>query len=142
MHENFRLWLSSAPHPQFPISILQQSIKITTQPPRGIKLNLLRLYKSMNDVIGEENSLSDSDRPCLLDAKPLIATRNFSFHFATSIVFFWSAGNSRHLVGTPLTTSTTPISSFPSKCSLCSLMRFDFLIIINCLLCSTRKHRG
>eukprot|EP01105_Mastigella_eilhardi_P001895 TRINITY_DN122_c1_g4_i2.p1 TRINITY_DN122_c1_g4~~TRINITY_DN122_c1_g4_i2.p1 ORF type:complete len:4382 (+),score=1298.66 TRINITY_DN122_c1_g4_i2:875-14020(+) len=51
VHENFRLWLSSSPHPQFPISILQQSIKITTQPPKGIKLNLLRLYNSISEAM-------------------------------------------------------------------------------------------
>lgn len=32
--ENFRLWLSSDPHPEFPISILQCAIKMTTEPPK------------------------------------------------------------------------------------------------------------
>jgi dynein heavy chain len=41
---NFRLWLSSSPHPKFPTSILQRGIKITTEPPKGIKQNLQRLY--------------------------------------------------------------------------------------------------
>ena len=27
---NFRLWLSTNPHPKFPISILQRCVKITT----------------------------------------------------------------------------------------------------------------
>lgn len=35
---NFRLWLSSDPHPDFPISILQSSIKMTTEPPK-VKYN-------------------------------------------------------------------------------------------------------
>eukprot|EP00753_Platysulcus_tardus_P011845 PLAT3317.25.p1 GENE.PLAT3317.25~~PLAT3317.25.p1 ORF type:complete len:2725 (+),score=1732.12 PLAT3317.25:536-8176(+) len=43
-HPRFRLWLSSNPHPRFPISILQRGIKITTEPPRGVRANLLRLY--------------------------------------------------------------------------------------------------
>ncbi|KAL0220777.1 hypothetical protein RCL1_000631 [Eukaryota sp. TZLM3-RCL] len=47
-HQNFRLWLTSDPHPKFPISILQLSVKLTTEPPRGIKQNLLRIYSSFN----------------------------------------------------------------------------------------------
>jgi len=43
----FRLFLSSNPHPRFPISILQRSIKITTEPPKGIRENMLRLYTNM-----------------------------------------------------------------------------------------------
>ncbi|KAI9197259.1 dynein heavy chain and region D6 of dynein motor-domain-containing protein [Polychytrium aggregatum] len=43
-HPNFRLWLSSSPHPQFPISILQVGIKMVTEPPKGIKANMSRLY--------------------------------------------------------------------------------------------------
>ena len=46
-HDNFRLWMSSSPHPKFPISILQKCIKVTTEPPKGMKANMYRLYTNM-----------------------------------------------------------------------------------------------
>ena len=44
---NFRLFMSASPHPKFPISLLQRSLKVTQEPPRGIKANMLRLYDNM-----------------------------------------------------------------------------------------------
>jgi dynein heavy chain len=42
--KSFRLFLSASPHPDFPISLLQRSLKIAQEPPRGIKANMARLY--------------------------------------------------------------------------------------------------
>ncbi|XP_048524356.1 dynein axonemal heavy chain 2 [Dendroctonus ponderosae] len=49
VNPKFRLWLSSSPHPDFPISILQAGIKMTTEPPKGIKANLKRLYQLLTE---------------------------------------------------------------------------------------------
>uniref|UniRef100_A0A3B4ZEV4 Uncharacterized protein n=1 Tax=Stegastes partitus TaxID=144197 RepID=A0A3B4ZEV4_9TELE len=49
-HKNFRLWLSSSPHPEFPISILQAGIKMTTEPPKGVKANMKRLYQLVTEA--------------------------------------------------------------------------------------------
>uniref|UniRef100_A0A4W5QKC7 Uncharacterized protein n=1 Tax=Hucho hucho TaxID=62062 RepID=A0A4W5QKC7_9TELE len=48
-HPDFRLWLSSSPHPDFPIAILQAGIKMTTEPPWGVKSNMKRLYQLVTE---------------------------------------------------------------------------------------------
>nr|KAG5704651.1 hypothetical protein BaRGS_025293 [Batillaria attramentaria] len=43
-HPDFRLWLTTEPTPDFPIGILQRSLKVVTEPPNGLKLNLRSTY--------------------------------------------------------------------------------------------------
>jgi dynein heavy chain 2 len=46
MHPNFRLWLTTEPHPLFPPILLQSSLKVTFEAPPGIKKNLQRTLTS------------------------------------------------------------------------------------------------
>lgn len=49
-HRDFRLWLTSMPADYFPVSVLQTSIKMTIEPPSGIKANLTRTFANMEPL--------------------------------------------------------------------------------------------
>ena len=55
---DYRLWLTSMPSLTFPVPVLQSGIKITNEPPKGLKANLKRTY---NEI--EEPSYEDCSKP-------------------------------------------------------------------------------
>lgn len=56
INPKFRLWLSSDPHPKFPISILQKSVKITTESPNGIRANMQAIFSSIPHELIDKNA--------------------------------------------------------------------------------------
>lgn len=55
VEEDFRLFFSSMPSKKFPIFVLQNSLKVTYEPPKGLRANLKRSFDDMNVDFFEDN---------------------------------------------------------------------------------------
>ena len=64
VHEDFRLWLTTDPTDKFPMGILQMSLKVVTEPPDGLKLNMRSTFAKF-----DEATMGDCDHPAY---RPLV----------------------------------------------------------------------
>ena len=54
-NNQFRLWMTTMPSDQFPVTIVQNSIKVTAEPPKGLRNNIRGFYYTFDNRQFEES---------------------------------------------------------------------------------------
>jgi len=49
VHEDYRLWLTTEPVDSFPLGVLQSSLKVVTEPPAGLQLNMRGSFAKLSE---------------------------------------------------------------------------------------------
>ena len=87
-HKDFRLWLTTDPTDKFPMGILQRSLKVVTEPPDGLKLNMRATFSKIDSSMLEECP-HWAFRPVLYVLTCIVCSQYATLlHFLLSVLFF------------------------------------------------------
>lgn len=125
----FRLWLTSEPHPLFPSILLQESLKATFESPPGVKKNLQRAFDSWGPEIFSDASNSIQARLLFLLAcfHAVIQERRTFIPQGWSKFYEFSYGDMR--AGTFVIKVSMPQQNFLCNCRLYLLMQVASRVI-------------
>jgi dynein heavy chain len=94
-HPGFRLWCTTYPSDVFPVTVLQNGVKMTNEPPKGLRANLLGSFNS--DPIANEEYFNHFANQL---NNPSAKEKHFQFHrLIFGLCFFHANVQERRLYG-------------------------------------------
>lgn len=102
VHSDYRLFLASFPATYFPIAILQNSVKVICEPPKGIKANVRRSMTLLLHAEEAKDDTGDNDDDATAEDAPrteAVWFRNVQLQLAFGLSFFHAVVQERAKFG-------------------------------------------